>query len=80
MERTFYTLIVEHYFKLALRVSSCHDKVGEEWRVKALGWIDSLAQEDRELLWNAFHERKPVERYRRLRQLEKRFARYAGLI
>lgn len=87
--RTYYTTLVEHYFRLALRHSSASSPTAQKWLIFTQKWFNALPIEDRALIESVFSDRKksflvaykglPFYSKQKLDLLEKRFAIAANL-
>ncbi len=93
--RWFYTELVEHYLRMAVRYNVVSKASSQEWFDTTKEWIDSLSDNDREFIRFVFdkqffstteglycyqrNENMYVKR-ERLAELEKAFALKSGLI
>ncbi len=93
--RWFYTELVEHYLRMAVRYNVVSKASSQEWFDTTKEWIDSLSDNDREFIRFVFdkqffstaeglycyqrNENMYVKRSR-LAELEKAFALKSGLI
>ena len=87
--RTYYTTLVEHYFRLALRHGSASSSTAQRWLIFTQKWINALPIEDRALIESIFMDREKSFRVaykalsfhdkKNLDLLEKRFAIAANL-
>lgn len=87
--RTYYTTLVEHYFRLALRHGSVSSPTAQKWLIFTQKWINALPIEDRALIESVFLDREkdfrveykalPFHSKEKLDLLEKRFAIAAKL-
>lgn len=91
--RQYYTTLVEHYFRLAVRSPRIKDRVSEMWQAVTLQWLNTLSNEDKEFIQQVFKYENRTTRdgllsyggdYRinraRLYALEKAFAVYTRII
>lgn len=93
--RWFYTELVEHYMRMAVRYKTVSKASSQYWFTLTNNWIDSLCKDDKEFVcfifssqfYNTFEglycfpSKDDMElKRKRLAVLEKRFAIDAGLI
>ena len=93
--RHFYTELVEHYFRMAVRYKDVQGDEVKKWHKFTTNWIDKLYENDRNLIEFVFSYTFPntnmgltdfpssesfEEKRNRLYELETKFAVGAGLI
>lgn len=93
--REYYTELVEHFFRMAVRHSRIKGKNPSNWFEFTQAWIDLQSEEDRKFIrfvfdYHFFHTNDGLYNYKsnadmtekrqRLAVLEKRFAEDGGLI